>query len=134
MTTPTLDQVNAAMLNSLVTYLPAAGPAPLPPPSVALDRLAVRSAGLGRHQGTEVRGPLGVVQLKGIRLDAVARFQVWGANPTQADADAASIQQKLLADLDNLKPKGFLQISLGAAPPSTAVALPSAAWQRVIDV
>ena len=81
-----------------------------------------------------MRGPLGVVALKGIRLDAVARFQVWGADPTKADADAASIQQRLLADVDNLKPKGFLQISLGAAPPAAAVALPSAAWQRVIDV
>jgi hypothetical protein len=36
--------------------------------------------------------------------------------------------------LDKLKPKGFLQISLESAPPATAVALPSAAWQRVIDV
>lgn len=133
MSTPTIDEVNAAMLQSLATYLPPARGAPLPAPSVSLDRLEVRSAGLGRHRGSEIRGPLGLVELRGIRLDAVARFQVWGADPTQADVDAASIKQKLLADVDNLRPKGFLQISLGAAPPAVAVALPGAAWQKVVD-
>src|SRR5262245_53751453 len=74
-----LDQAVAAMLDVLTGYLPPVVPQ-LPRPRVGVASFAERPVGLGAHRGSESRGSFPAVALKGVRLDALARFQLGGGD------------------------------------------------------
>src|SRR6266446_6570154 len=66
---PPGDQAVVALLKALEDYLPTAA-GTLPKPTVAVASMNQRSVGLGDRRGTERRGALAMVELKGLRLDA----------------------------------------------------------------
>src|SRR5256885_11432622 len=75
-------KVLAAMLDVLDNYLPpnpVINP-PLPDPNLSLVSMTERSVGLGSRVGTDVRGPFAVSALKGTRIEAVIRYQIWSDN------------------------------------------------------
>lgn len=119
------------MLTTLTAYLPAPG-GPLPDPTVCVASLTEKMAGLGGLRGTDVRAGFPVVQLKGIRLDAVVQFQLWGTGPAQADAALTSLITKLSADSAKLWGAGVLRFSLEASPPAEAVSS-LGAWRKHAD-
>jgi hypothetical protein len=104
---PPLNEILADMLDALNDYLPPAV-APLPDPNVAVVSITERSVGLGNRRGNETRGPFGVVALKGGRLDATVRFQLWAANPADADSALQTLQADLLEAQNDLWNAGFL--------------------------
>jgi hypothetical protein len=128
--TPTLDVVANAMLSALDTFLPA-GAGGLPAPGVIMINLRERSAGIGHHLGTTSVADFGVVALKGLRLEGVARFQLWAASPADIDAAIASLNLRILAGRDSLWSKGFLKIDMKDAKPAQNI--PDVGWRRSAD-
>ncbi|MBV8582206.1 MAG: hypothetical protein JOZ86_16405 [Candidatus Eremiobacteraeota bacterium] len=131
MPAPTLDTAVQAMLTALTPYLPAPA-GPLPAPTVSVTSLTERLAGLGNVNGTGARGAFPSVVSKGIRVDAVTRFQLWATGPAQADAGVSTLQSSLSNDAGTLWGKGFLKLALEAAPPPEVIpSLP--AWRKHAD-
>lgn len=116
MAPPTLDMVVANMLSILTNLLPPPPPPPplpaqpLPDPSVSLVSVAEKSVGVGNRLGIDVQGPLSISVLKGVRLDAVVRFQFWGDDPVAVDASITNMHGLLLAAKEQLKKQGFLNL------------------------
>ncbi|HEY6188601.1 MAG TPA: hypothetical protein VIW80_13170 [Pyrinomonadaceae bacterium] len=114
---PTLAQVVSEMMNALNNLLPAIPPPPLPPGqplparSVSLVSVTEKTVGLGNRLGIDTQGPLSVSVLKGVRLDAVVRFQFWGNDPAEADDRITEMHGLLLAAKEQLKAQGFLTIT-----------------------
>jgi hypothetical protein len=129
---PYLDLVVAAMLGRLDDYLPVPAP-PLPAPSVSVASVRERAVGLGNCRGMESRGSFAVVELKGIRLDALARFQLWASGPAEADTAITDLNARLMADRDNLQVQGFLRIALESTLPADPVPPPVSAWRKHAD-
>jgi hypothetical protein len=128
---PSLDQVVAAMLGRLDDYLPMPS-ASLPAPSVSVASVRERSVGLGNRRGTETRGSFAVVELKGIRLDALVRFQLWAAGPAEAETAMTILNAQLMTARDPLRAAGVLRLALEAAPPGDFV-LAVSAWRKQAD-
>lgn len=126
---PPLDQVVTAMLGRLDDYLPPPAP-PLPEPSVSVVSMNERAVGLGNRRGTETRGSFAVVALKGVRLDALIRYQLWAAGPAQAETVMTNLNSQLLADRDTLWADGFLRLMLEVTPPADYVPAPVDAWRK----
>jgi hypothetical protein len=129
---PLLDQVITAMLGRLDDYLPLPAP-PLPDPSVSVVSMNERAVGLGDRRGTETRGSFAVVALKGIRLDALVRYQLWAAGPAQAETAMTNLNSQLMADRDALWGAGFLRLMLEVTPPADYVPAPVDVWRKQAD-
>jgi len=71
-----------------------------------------QAVGLGNRRGSETRGRVSVVELQGVRLDALIRFQVWGDDPDQLEAAITDLHLRLLGRRNNLRLEGFLHLSL----------------------
>ena len=108
---PPLDKVVLEMLSVLASHLPPAPSPPIPPPNVSVVSLTERLVGLGNHRGIEARGPFAVVALKGGRLDARVRFQLWAATPGEVDTATDALHGRLLAVRDDLWSRGFLRVA-----------------------
>ena len=117
------------MLNRLRTFLPPNPAFPLPEHAVSAVSVKERALGLGNRRGTEVRGVFGLLELKGLRLDAVARFELWAANPVDANAAVETLQQNLFAI--DLFSEGFLRFD--AKETSSAELVDTGTWRRTAD-
>ena len=108
-----LDQALTAMLDVLGGYLPPLA-LPLPGASISVASVRERAIGIGYQRGIDVRGAFAVADLKGLRLDAVVRFQIWAANPGQLDTALNGLNTRLLADRNILWTAGVLRMALDA--------------------
>ena len=129
-TTPTLDAVANAMLHALAAFLPAPVNT-LPPPNVIMTSLREKSAGIGRHVGAGTVADLSLVSLKGVRLEGVARFQVWAATPADVDNAISTLNTSILAGRDALSSQGFLKLSMRDAKPADHI--DTVGWRRAAD-
>jgi hypothetical protein len=119
------------MLEPLVNFLPKPADG-LPLPSVSVARLSERAVGLNNRIGTETQAGFAVVALKGIRLDALVRFQAWERDIAQVDIDFTDIDSQLMAKRDSLRKDGFLHLALENT--LAAEQVPSLnAWRRQAD-
>jgi hypothetical protein len=102
------------MLQHLEDRLPPPGPGPNPPPPASLSLVSVveRAVGLGSHVGIDQRGPFTVATLKGIRLEAVARYQLWAETSTDVEHAINDLITLILGDREVLRQAGFLQVKL----------------------
>jgi hypothetical protein len=108
---PPLTDVVSGMLALLGQHLPAAPPGPpVPVSNVTLERIAEKLVGLGDQAGTEPTGTLGVRTLRGGRLDARVRFQVWAASPGDVDDAMRTLHADLLDAGEHLRSLGFLRL------------------------
>lgn len=110
MAAPALTDVVTDMLAVLGLRLPASV-APLPPNNVTLERVKEKLVGLGNHRGSESTGPLGDRTLRGGRLDASVRFQVWSSTPQGVDDAMLDVQTAVLDDTTELRQEGFLKLA-----------------------
>ncbi|PVU82793.1 hypothetical protein DDP54_06960 [Cellulomonas sp. WB94] len=110
---PALTDVVTDMLAVLGERLPTPVPAvpAIPDPNVTLERVAEKLVGLGNQRGTDPTGPLGARTLRGGRLDARVRFQVWAGTAPAADAAMQTLHTTLLDDADELRAAGFLKLA-----------------------
>jgi hypothetical protein len=129
---PQLGPAVNAMLHTLNHYLPP-HVINLPVPSVTFASMTERAVGIGRSRGGDSVGPFGAISLKGIRLDAVARFQLWAGGPTDADLAFSDLNARLIANRENLRSGGFLRFALESAPPAEPLPPPVDAWRKYAD-
>jgi hypothetical protein len=121
----------AAMLDLLDDFLPPPAP-PLPAPGVSVVGLEEKAVGIGNRRGIEVRNAFGVAELKGIRLDARVRFQLWAAGITEAGTAITDLNDRLNAGRDRLWASGLLRFELESVSPADSTAVPSA-WRQSAD-
>jgi len=116
---PPVQRVVNDLLDLLDTFLPDPPSVNVPRGMVSLAGLTERSVGVGNWRGTEARAQMGLIGLKGGRLEALVRFQVWGSTPAEVNAQARDLNTRLLAGRKVLADAGVLRITLGSVPPST---------------
>lgn len=126
-----------AMLQVLERYvvppiLEPAPPPPLPPANVLLASVTERTVGLGGRVGTDLRGPFTVAELKGLRVDAVVRFELWGHTPTEVGTIVEELINRLLGDREALRSEGFLQIELKNTGLSENI-FAEDAWRQIVE-
>lgn len=97
------------MLSVLRGFLSLPTPS-VPAPSVSVVSVMERAVGLGNCVGNEIRGSLMVAAVKGSRLDAVVRFQVWASQPDGVNAAIQDLHEQLLAAKQTLRGLGFLRL------------------------
>lgn len=127
---PSAAQILLDMLAVLQGYLdpPALG---LPDSSVTTVSVRERSVGLGNRRGQELVGPFAILGLKGGRLEALVRFQLWGSTLAGADNMVSELQGRLLADKDTLWSLGFLKFTQEAT--SLAEEISGTGWRKTTD-
>ena len=109
--TPPVEQVIDGMLSILEAYLPVPV-LNVPIPTVTIRSVTEKPLAIGNDRGLEQRGLLGMVSLKGGRLDALVRFQIWASDPIAADAAMQTLQGEILTDRLSLQAQGFLQLKV----------------------
>jgi len=119
------------MLNGLTGFLPAPGNG-LPNSAVSVVSVVERTLGIGNRRGYKQRGPLMVAELRGGRLEAVVRFQMWGSQSGDAENAGTTLQQALLNARDDLWEKGFLRVTIQGGPLAELQDNP-AAWRKTLD-
>jgi hypothetical protein len=129
---PALDVVADSMLGELSAYLPAADPT-LPEPNLSVASMSERAVGIGRTRGAAARGTVASIGLKGIRIDALVRFQLWAADPVAADQAIGALNGSLIADRERLRSVGFLRFSLETASLAESISDPIGAWRKHAD-
>jgi hypothetical protein len=113
----------AALIAVLNDFLPAPPPgSSLPPPTVSLSSVNEQGVGLGNRVGQDMRGSFGVATLKGVRLDTVARYQLWADTPGDVEAGSQTLISQLLGAFDDLRARGVLRLSLKNVSQSEDVA------------
>jgi hypothetical protein len=125
---PLAAKALGAMLAVLDHYVPPSAGG-LPASSLALVSVTARTVGLGDRVGNDTRPGFGVAALKGIRVDAVVRYQLWAAMPADVDTASRLLVTTLLGDRAALQAQGILRLSLVSAGSSEDVpTLP--AWRQ----
>jgi hypothetical protein len=98
------------MLAELEFYLPEPVTGQ-PDPFVSIVSLNDAPVGIGNYIGVERRSPLASVEVRGGRLDALVRFQLWGADTAEVNTAVLGLQGRLLAARDALWSLGFLKVT-----------------------
>jgi hypothetical protein len=113
MARPTLNEVVTKMLKDLGDRLDLLPPPPaaVPKPNVTVERIAEKLVGLGNQRGTERTESLGERTLRGGRLDARLRFQLWGDTAKAVDDAVLTLQTDLLDNGEDLRQAGFLRLN-----------------------
>jgi hypothetical protein len=122
------DQVIDAMLQALQDYVPPSVDS-LPKSSISVATVTERPVGLNNHIGIEKRGEFPIAAVKGIRLDALVRFQAWAHTPNQIDDNFTNLNSFLIADRDSVRKVGFLRLALENTLAAEQVASLDA-WRR----
>lgn len=108
---PSIDLILTELLTELGQYIsPPAGN--LPKPGVSILSLAQLPLSIGNMLGVERLGSFSVAEVKGLRLEAVVRFRLWGTSSEEVDREAQKLLGRLIEAKDNLRAEGFLKISL----------------------
>jgi hypothetical protein len=114
---------------------PPPGPPPppaLPPAAVFLTSVVERTVGLGSRVGTDTRGPFSVAALRGLRVEAVVRFEIWRRTPAEVGQAVGDLITNLLGDRDALRVEGFLRVSLKNTGSSENV-FAEEAWRQNVE-
>jgi hypothetical protein len=73
-----------------------------------------------------------VAALKGLRLEAVARYQLWAATPTDVEQAINDLITRLLGDRETLRQAGFLRVGLKHTDVSENV-FAEDAWRQSVE-
>lgn len=114
---------------------PPPGPPPppaLPPAAVFLTSVVERTVGLGSRVGTDTRGPFSVAALRGLRVEAVVRYEIWRRTPAEVGQAVGDLITNLLGDRDALRVEGFLRVSLKNTGSSENV-FSEEAWRQNVE-
>ncbi|MBK8985297.1 MAG: hypothetical protein IPM39_04325 [Chloroflexi bacterium] len=127
---PSPTDVLTALRAALEFYLPVSGVG-LPTSNVSIIQVEEKSAGLGNYIGQESLNQFSLV-LKGGRLQATVRFQLWATTPNDVDLAIDDLHGRLLTAKNDLWIAGFLRFT--AAGSSLAEHIPSLnIWRRAAD-
>ena len=131
MAEPNPGDVLTGMVGALQAFLPVQIPG-LPLPSLSLARAELRAAGIGNHIGALTRGYVTATELQALRVEAVARFSLWGFVPADVDQAVTTLTGALFAKRADLAGQGFLKLSFEGSSPAEETKAPLA-WRRFAD-
>jgi hypothetical protein len=132
-TSRSLDQVLADLLAEMRNRLPEAL-ANLPEPNVSITSVSERALAIGNWRGNERRGAIADLALKGGRLDAVVRFQLWADEPILVDTAINELHGRLLAARDSLRAAGFLRLKAENTRSAESILVSGVnAWRKTTD-
>lgn len=129
---PSPAQILSDMLDILRNYLPPPEPS-LPTPGISSISVKQRPVGIGNWRGTERRGPLAEISLKGGRLDTVVRFQLWADTVSSVDGIMNTLHNDLLTDSSQLWVNGFLRLELIETSSAEFIGGSTNAWRKTTD-
>jgi hypothetical protein len=118
------DKAMTAMLAAIEAHLPAKAP-PLPDPTVSVAAVTERPVGIGSMRGEETRGGLGVVALKGLRLDATVHVRLFADTGSGVDTAVSAFISDLLGSRPALAALGFLRLTLQSVSPFEPMTTPN---------
>lgn len=98
-----------AALAEMLMPLPAS-PGTLPDHGVSLLSVSERPTSIGNHIGVERRQGFAVAEIKGVRLEAVVRFTVWGDEIEFINTNLDRLHSVILAGQTGLRMRGFLRM------------------------
>ena len=128
---PNLEDVLAQMVKDLQPFVPVQV-GNLPAPSLSLASVEVRGAGIGNYVGMSADGTIATIEHHAIRVQALARFSLWGADPSTADEAVTGVNASIFAKRDDLLALGFLKLTFdGTASAEEMTGL--GAWRRNAD-
>jgi hypothetical protein len=131
MAEPIPSDVLAAMMNALQPFVPAQV-AGLPKPSLTFARAEFCAAGIGNCIGVSPRGSIGGVEQHAVRVQAVARFSVWGFASFDADQAVNALTTSIFAKRSDLQAQGFLKLSFDETT-HLEQTRDTTAWRRFAD-
>jgi hypothetical protein len=126
-----MTQVLQDMVDQLANFLPTPV-GEIPAASVIVLSLNDAPVGLGNFIGSQPIGPIGFTEIKGGRLEAIVRFDLWGSGSAQVNDAMLLLQGNLLGARASLWDVGFLtfQAATSASPRFDESAN---AWNRSAD-
>lgn len=110
MAAPPLTDVVTDMLAVLEARLPPPSP-PLPDPNITIERVRERLVGVGGMRGLDSKSSMASRTLRGGRLDARVRFQLWSSTPGGVDDAVVALHGTMLDHTDQLRVDGFLKLT-----------------------
>jgi hypothetical protein len=129
-----LDLALADLLTEMRDLLPPPQPPPHQQPDVSVASVSEQALAVGNWRGNESRGALDGVALKGGRLNAVVRFQLWGDQPTDVDTATNELHGRVLAAKPHLRQRGVLRINAENTPAAEPLFVSNInAWRRTTD-
>lgn len=131
MAEPVLSDVLAAMMNALQPFVPPQVVG-LPKPSLTFARAEFCAAGIGNCIGMSTRGSIGGVEQHAVRVQAVARFLLWGFAAFDVDQAVNALNTSIFAKRSDLQAQGFLKISFDETTHMEQTR-DSTAWRRFAD-
>ncbi len=128
---PNLEDVLAEMVSVLQPFIPVPV-ANLPKPSLSLVHAEAHGAGIGNYVGISTEGSITTLEHHAIRVQAVARFSLWGADPLSADEAVMALNASVFAKSDDLRTRGFLKLTFDStAAPEKLMGV--VGWRRDAD-
>jgi hypothetical protein len=128
---PNLEDVLKKMLMDLQSFVPAQG-RNLPKPSLSLIRADVLGSGVGNYIGISAGVSMTTLEQHAIRVQAIARFSLWGVDEFSVDQATMALNSSVFAQRNSLQGKGFLKLAFESTGASEEVAQLSA-WRRNAD-
>jgi len=129
------DKVIESLLDTLkrpdLALLPPAPPG-VPASGVSLVSAEEKAVGVGARIANENRGPLSVFALKGQRLDALVRFQLWAATPAEVEQLSELLQLRVQSQREALRNLGFLRLRVENTTATEHVAALNA-WRQSVN-
>jgi hypothetical protein len=119
------------MLTALHPFVPAPIPG-LPSPSLTVAKAEIRSSGIGNYIGTSPHGSIAATELHAARLQAVARFAVWGYAASDVEDGVTVLNAQIFEKRKDLAAQGFLKLSFDGSAPSEQTK-DATAWRRFAD-
>jgi hypothetical protein len=131
MAEPVPSDLLAAMMNALQPFVPAQV-AGLPKPSLTFARAEFCAAGIGNCIGVSPRGSIGSVEQHAVRVQAVARYSVWGFASFDVDQTVNALTTSIFAKRSDLQAQGFLKLSFDETT-HLEQTRDTTAWRRFAD-
>lgn len=131
MSEPAPSVVLDAMLTALNPFVPAQIPG-LPNPTLTVAKAEMRPSGIGNYVGPSPRGSIAALDRHATRVQAIARFSLWGYAASDVENGVTALNAQILGKRDDLAAQGFLKLSFDGTVPSEQTK-DATAWRRFAD-
>ena len=129
------DPTPADALNALSGVLQAFVPAQalgLPKPGLSIARTETKSAGIGNLVGSSSAGSIAALMDRAVRIQALARFSLWGAVAFDVDQAVDALNTAIFSQQAALASNGILRMTFDSTATLEHFSA-ATAWRRVAD-
>jgi hypothetical protein len=128
---PAPSDALAAMMSALQPFVPAQIGG-LPKPTVTVAKAEIRPSGIGNYVGASPSGSIAAVEHHAMRVQAVARFSLWGVAADDVEDGVTALNASIFAKRADLAAQGFLKLSFDGSAPSEQTK-DATTWRRFAD-